>query len=191
MTLLTPSFKTLAPSIVFPPKTSPLHILNSHTPLYILPKVHTPNNPIHPIVSSKHSITKCISEFVDSHLHCPIPTFLHQSYEPFSTPSSALSPLPSIILLATIDVTTLYTNIPHIHGLSALKKVLSRHPPTSPSPIPFLLSLAYFILRHTISPWTHSIIFRLRGQPWWQGWPSTMIISSWDHWRRLPELRRL
>ena len=58
------------------------------------------------------------------------------------------TPLPSNILLVTIDATSLYTNIPHTHGLSALEKFLSKRPPASHPASNFLVSLTHFILTH-------------------------------------------
>ena len=61
-----------------------------------------------------------------------------------TTPAPLLPrPLPSNILLVTIDATTLYTNIPHTHGLSALEKFLSKCPPASHPASNFLVSLTH------------------------------------------------
>jgi hypothetical protein len=36
---------------------------------------------------------------------------------------AALNPLPSITTLVTLDVTSLYTNIPHSDGIEACKEI--------------------------------------------------------------------
>ena len=60
-----PSFKILAPSLVFPHRTSTLlHIPNP----YLIPKIHKPNNLGRKMASSDHSIIECVSAFVNYHL---------------------------------------------------------------------------------------------------------------------------
>ena len=71
--------------------------------------------------------------------HC---SFLSDVYNsPWMSPYSPLyllcnilrsfpTPFPTNFMLVTIDVTSLYTNIPHAHGLSAIEKFLSRRPST-------------------------------------------------------------
>ena len=104
-----------------------------------------------PIVASFHSVTERISAFVDFHLQ-PIvqslPSHIKNSYHFLTILLSFPTPLPSNILLVTIDVTSLYTNIPHTYGLSALEKFLSRCPPTSRPATHFLVALTPFILTH-------------------------------------------
>ena len=81
--------------------------LKPHQPtpgrFYILPKIHKTGNPGRPIVSSNSHPTEHISEFVDFH----IKTLL------------TLPDLPANSLLVTLDVSSLYTNIPHNEGIDA------------------------------------------------------------------------
>ena len=160
-----PSFRTLALSIVFLPKTS-VSSISSIPALYLLPKIHKPNNLGHPIISSHHSFI-CRLPYLTLF---PIPTFLHQRYEPYHH-HPLLFPLPTNTLLATVNIISFYNNIPYTHGLSALEKFLSRHPPTSHPSTPFLLSLTTSSSPITTSLLICSINFRLRAQPWEPGWP--------------------
>ena len=50
--------------------------------------------------------------------------------------------------MATVDVFSLYTNIPHTHGLSALDHLLDQRPPHTLPPTQFLVKLSQFILTH-------------------------------------------
>ena len=91
----------------------------------MLPKIHKPNNPGRPIVNGIGSITEKISAYVDQeirHLVPTIPSYLKD-----------ISRLLQILLgktlapgdiLVTIDVKSLYTNIPHTEGIAALNKTL-------------------------------------------------------------------
>lgn len=125
---------------------------NPRTPtFYILPKIHKPGNPGRPIVSSYGSPTEMISAFIDQHLQpivTGLPSFVKDSYhflellQSVSLPTNSTHP----ILMVTIDVTSLYTNIPHAEGLKALETYLQkRAPPHTPS-TPFLVKLAEMVL---------------------------------------------
>ena len=109
-----------------------------------------------------------------------LPSHIKDSNHFLSILHSLPTPLPSNILLVTIDATSLYTNIPQTQGLSALEKFLSKRPTTLP-----LISLCpspTSSLPTTTSLSTPSITFRLRAQPWVPEWPPPMLISSWDPW---------
>jgi hypothetical protein len=68
---------------------------------------------------------KKISEFVDFHLcqHVEaLPSFIKDTTDYLHT-MVALNPLPSNTTLVTMDVTSLYTNIPHSDGIEASKEI--------------------------------------------------------------------
>ena len=72
---------------------------------------------IRPIVSSCNSITETISQFVDQWLQPHVknlPSYLKDTTE-FLKPIETTK-LPSKCILASIDVSSLYTNIPHDDG---------------------------------------------------------------------------
>ena len=84
-------------------------------------------------MSSCSAPTEKISQFVDYHLR------------PHVLSLDALGPLPPGALLVTLDVTSLYTNIPHDEGIQACEEVfntrLTQEPPTGD-----LVQLIRFIL---------------------------------------------
>ena len=88
---------------------------------YILPKIHKPGNPGRPIVSSNSHPTERISQFVDYHLQPlvhKLPSFVKDTND-FLNKLLAIGNLPSNSLLVTLDVSSLYTNIPHNEGINA------------------------------------------------------------------------
>lgn len=88
---------------------------------YLLPKIHKPGNPGRPIVSGIGTVTEPLSCYVDSLIHNIPPTF--SSYlkdtNHFLTDIIDLD-IPDGSLLVTMDVTSLYTNIPHEDGIHAV-----------------------------------------------------------------------
>ena len=89
---------------------------------YLLPKIHKEGMPGRPIVSAIGHPTENISEFIDLHLRPHVeslPSYLKDTTDYLNkTPSSNLPP---DTLLVTMDVTSLYTNIPHDEGVEACR----------------------------------------------------------------------
>ena len=81
---------------------------------YILPRIQKPGNPGRPIVSAYGQPTEKISEFVSFHLNPLVQTL--PSYTKNTThllnKLKDLDVLPANAILATLDVSSLYTNIP-------------------------------------------------------------------------------
>ena len=98
---------------------------------YMLPKIHKLNNPGRPIVSACSCPTELISEFVDSVLQplvASLPSYVKDT-------NSALQLLNEFEFdhdttsdrhIFTMDVSSLYTNIPHNDGLLAIKHFLPK-----------------------------------------------------------------
>ena len=105
--------------------------------LYLLPKIHKPGNPGHPIVSSYGSPIERISAYIDDHHQLfvkSLPYHIQDTNHFLDMIRSLPTPLPPDTIMATVDVSSLYTNIPHTYGLSALEHFLDQHPPhTQPS----------------------------------------------------------
>ena len=88
---------------------------------YILPKVHKPGNPGRPIVSSNGHPTERLSHFVDYHLQPlvhKLPSFVKDTNDSLNK-LLTIGNLPANSLLVTLDVSSLYTNIPHNEGINA------------------------------------------------------------------------
>ena len=97
---------------------------------YLLPKIHknTIPPPGRPIVSANSCPSERISQFVD-HFIQPLvkelPSYLRDSSHLINLIRNLRIPKDSI--LATLDVTSLYTNIPNNQGIEAVGDYLSRH----------------------------------------------------------------
>ena len=101
--------------------------LEPKTPrLYMLPKIHKEGNPGRPVVSSVNCHTSKISKFVDYHIQPlakELPSYVKDTTD-FINKIKDIGPLPSNSYLFTMDVSSLYTNIPHNEGLHALREKL-------------------------------------------------------------------
>ena len=113
---------------------TPLHTRTAR--FYLLPKIHKPGNPGRPIVSSCGAPTERISHFVDHHLHPHVqtlPSFIKDTTD-FLNKLQTLNNIPKDTLLVTLDVSSLYTNIPHQEGIEACREALNsrttKQPPT-------------------------------------------------------------
>ena len=102
---------------------------------YHVPKIHKVGNPDRPIVSSCRARTERISEYVDHHL-CPLvvqtPSYLRDTTD-FLRKLSTLEMLPPGSILVSLDVSSLYTNIPHNEGVAACREALETHQLPSPT----------------------------------------------------------
>ena len=95
---------------------------------YLLPKIHKDINipPGRPIVSGSGGPTEKISQFVDHFIGPLVP--LSRSYIRDSTHMIKILQNFKItpnMLLCTLDITSLYTNIPHDEGIQAIKELLA------------------------------------------------------------------
>ena len=102
---------------------------NPRTPqLYLLPKIHKNQTPVpgRPIVSANNSPTERISQWTDFFLQ-PIvshtPSYVRDTSD-FINKISEGPPLLEGTILCTIDVSSLYTNIPIQEGITACAKYL-------------------------------------------------------------------
>ena len=96
---------------------------------YTIPKLHKQGHPGRPIVSSNSHPAERISQFVDFHLQ-PLSGTKLISYikdtTHFLNKLNIIGPLPHGILLVTLDVSSLFTNIPHKDGIQACSDFLDR-----------------------------------------------------------------
>ncbi len=104
---------------------------------YILPKIHKENNPGRPIISANECPTEKISQYVDfyiSPLAREVPSYIKDTND-FLCFLHDLGQIPPDTILCTIDVSALYTSIPHDEGIQAVKDALNtrntQYPPTS------------------------------------------------------------
>ena len=104
---------------------------------YLLPKIHKDplNPPGRPIVSGSGGPTEKISQLVDHFIGDIVP--LSKSYiRDSSHLINILNDTSSYpgMLLCTLDITSLYTNIPHNEGIESIKKMLAIYRPPGSKP---------------------------------------------------------
>ena len=115
---------------------------------YLLPKIHKAGNPGRPIVSANGHPTEKISEFVDLHLQPHVnslPSNLKDTTD-YLRKLQESGPIPPATLLVSLDVTSLYTNIPHEDGIRACKEAWEERPVKDP-PTEILVKLLTLILK--------------------------------------------
>ena len=101
---------------------------------YLLPKIHKPGNPGRPIVASNGAPTEKISSFVDHFLQplvTKLPSHIRDTTD-FLNKLQRMPMLPPGSLLVTLDVSSLYTNIPHNEGIVACKEALNSRESSAP-----------------------------------------------------------
>jgi len=125
---------------------------------YGIPKIHKPNTPLRPIVSQINGPTTKINELVDYYLHIAekhIP-FLFQDTTAFlNIIESHKDKITENTYFVTLDVTSLYTNIPHVEGATFVSEFYEEtlaYWPSESGPPPVdrntLYELILFILRN-------------------------------------------
>lgn len=99
---------------------------------YMLPKIHKENNPGRPIISGTGTLTEPISSYIDSLIKDIPPT--HESFlrdtNHFLREIADVK-IPDGAFLVTLDVSSLYTNIPHDDGVRALVESYGTHNPVA------------------------------------------------------------
>ena len=145
---------------------------------YLLPKIHKKQVPGRPICSSIGHPTCNISKFVDAHIKEYVPQT--QSYvrdtQHFISRLKQLGQIPEGALLVTLDVSSLYTNIPNHEGILAVAAHL-RQDRTKDPISPYVLQLLRLVL--------HSMNFTFNDQHFLQtggtamGTALALRIYSW------------
>lgn len=151
--------------------TNTYNFLIPHSPsriplFYMLPKIHKPNIPGRPIISGCDSPTEKLSIFVDHYLKTlvpSIPSYIRDTNHFLQTIFSLPTPLPENTILVTIDVTSLYTNIPHEEGIAASLKALSTLPKHSTPPLHVFNQFLTFILKHNFFSFNQQFYLQQHG----------------------------
>ena len=94
---------------------------------YTLPKIHKKNNPGRPVISPFNCHTTKISQFVDHHLQKHVqelPSYIKDTTD-FINKTKDIH-VPHNSLLVTMDVSSLYTNIPNDEGIYAIRNTLTK-----------------------------------------------------------------
>ena len=123
------------------------------------------------------SITEKISAYIDEEIRqlVPrIPSYLKDTTHLINIlQRKKLAPTD---ILVTIDVKSLYTNIPHNEGIQALNRTMEE---TDIHPMKklFICRLANLVLTKNYLNSTINSTDKHREQPWAPGWPPHMLIS--------------
>ena len=141
--------------------------INSTTPtdprpgiFYLLPKIHKVGNPGRPIVSGIGTITEGVSGFVDNVLRpyaTSAPSYVQDTTD-FLRKLQTLTDLPDDTILATMDVTSLYTNIPHADGIRAIESIMPEGDMGTTTSL-----LAKFVLRHNYFKFGDNLYLQTNG----------------------------
>ena len=142
------------------------------TPLfYMNPKIHKPNTPGRPIISGCDSPTEKLSIYIDHFLKplVPlIPSYIKDTTHFLNTLFAIPTPLPPNTILATLDVTSLNTNIPHAEGIaSATEALYNKHTEithtASPPPQHIFRSILTYILKHNYFEFNSNFYLQTHG----------------------------
>lgn len=134
----------------------------------ILPKVHKPGFPPagRPIVAAQGYLHEPTSKYVDWLLQpfvTKMPTFIRDTTDFIRKVEGTF--IPEEALLISLDVVSLYTNIPHNELRNVLQGVLDSrevlHPPTH-----FVLDLVYTLLEHNYFRYDDTYYLQMREWPW-------------------------
>ena len=113
-----------------------LRSTDARTPIfYMLPKIHKPNNPGRPVVSSVNSHTEKLSAYVDEFLRPlaeRLPSHIRDTTD-FIKRLRRLGKVPENCILCTLDVSSLYTNIDTDEGLTIVEEELGKADQNQPS----------------------------------------------------------
>ena len=136
--------------------------------LYFLKKIHKNPMGIRPIVSSCNSITEPISQFVDKWLQPHVktlPSYLKDTTEFLKLIET--TKLPQNCILASIDVSSLYTNIPHKDGKQSVLHFLQHNPDNysrPEQPIPEILTeLIEIVLKNNVFEFNNNYYLQIQG----------------------------
>ena len=151
-----------------------------HGQFYLLPKIHKKGIPGRPICSLVNHPTANISKFVDEHIKRYVPhkkSYIRDTQD-FISKIISLGKIPEGAIIATLDVTSLYTNIPNHEGILAVADHLRKDPSKGPI-ASYILDLLNWYYTTCISNSMMNSFYKLGGQQWEQHWHQIMPTYSW------------
>ena len=104
---------------------------------YTLPKIHkscVEPVPGRPIVAGTQSLTEPLSQYLDLHIKklvFHLPSYLKDTTD-FLNRLNSVQLTEENVYLCTMDITALYTNVPHTEGLEALSYFLNKRETLTP-----------------------------------------------------------
>ena len=99
---------------------------------HLLPKIHKANNPGRPVISSVNCHTSRISEFVDYYLQPEVKKLKYyvKDTTDFIKKIEVIDHVSDDSYLVSLNVRSLYTNIPPKEGIEAVKQKLKKSKPS-------------------------------------------------------------
>ena len=152
---------------------------------YVLPKIHKPGNPGRPIVSLKGAPTENILCSVDCSLQPPatsLPSYIRDTSD-FINRLRRLPQPPPESLMVTLDVSSLYTDIPHEEGIKTCEEFLNQQELLVPSiadlchPVRLILTMNCFLFNENHYLQVHGTAM---GTPVWHHHTPTYLWESWN-----------
>ena len=133
---------------------------------YLLPKIHKPGTPGRPIISGCNSPTESLSKYLNHYLK-PItetsPSYLKDTTH-FLKVIHGLEQMPKNTILATLDVKSLYTNIPHQEGMQyCLEAIENHYKPKTPLPLIHIHQMLKFILENNYFTFDNKFYLQVHG----------------------------
>ena len=134
--------------------------------LYLSPKIHKrlSNVPGRPVISNCGTPTEKTSEFLDFYLKPLMQngwSYIRDSGD-FTDKMKRIGKIPEGSFLVTADVVGLYPSIPHIEGISTLKRKLEEQPSTK-IPTNDLVKLAEFVLKNNLFEFNDKVKQQISG----------------------------
>lgn len=139
--------------------TNLLNLIPNCPKFYGVPKIHKPNCPLRPIVSQINGPTSNIHKLIDKYLTTAeknIPFLLQDTTSFLTLLHNKQHLLTPNSILVTLDVTSLYTNIPHNEGIEYVsdfyQETIESYHNSSLKPIPKsnIIKLLTFALNNTV-----------------------------------------
>ena len=167
---------------------------DARTPqFYVLPKIHKEHNatlpigyPGRPIVSACNSRTENISGFIDEILQ-PHVKSLDSYVKDTADILRKLQNVPYVpkeALLVTLDVTSLYSNIPH-DGIKACEHILNSKPSNSDISTESVCDLIATVLTKNHFSLMVITTCKLWVVQWVLKWPPVMLPCSWGNLKKI------
>ena len=144
---------------------------NCRTPTFcVLPKIHKEGCPGRPIISGCQSPTVALSQYLDFYLK-PIvketPSYIKDTNHFLQTVFNLQTEIKPGNILVTMDVKSLYTNIPQDLGMQyCLEAMQNFYQGALPLPIQDLEQMFRFILKHNYLNLTRNITYKYMALPW-------------------------
>ena len=138
------------------------------TPIfYMLPKIHKPDNPGRPIISGCNSPSANLSVFLDHYLK-PIvqhlPSYIKDTDDFLKTVLDTNTIIPPNSILVTLDVQSLYTNIPQDEGTRICLTALGNfYENRLPLPLGHLRQMFHYILKYNYFGFNDKFYLQIHG----------------------------